>query len=133
MQQNDQGIYDPGLILKASLTLRNDDPVLIVVLRATKVGERGGHGVRRCLNRYAEIIERTVPPPATMVSLLNTVTATASGLLHGMLYPTREDISRAVELSTLPGEKRAELLSYLERVSYAEYAKLIEAVEILRV
>jgi hypothetical protein len=133
MQRNDTGIYGAGLILKASLTLRNDDPVLSAVMRATKVGERGGHGVRRCLNRYAEIIERTVAPPAGMVSLLNTVTATTAGLLHGMEYPSREDIARAIGVSTLPGEQRATLLSYLERVSYAEYAKLIEAVEMLRV
>jgi hypothetical protein len=133
MQPNDTGIYGSGLILKASLTLRNDDPVLAAVMRATKVGERGGHGVRRCLNRYAEIIARTLPPPAEMVSRLNTVTATTVGLLHGMEYPARERIVSAISVSTLPGEQRSALLSYLERISYAEYAKLIEAVEMLRV
>lgn len=128
-QGHGHGIYGGGLILKASLTIRTDDPLIEVVSRATKLGERASIGVRRCLNRHMQVLSATLPPNADMVSRLHTITATSPGVLHGMHYPEKSDISRAISNSTLPSDKRMELLAYIERISYAEYALLIEAVE----
>lgn len=133
MSLNNGSIYQgQGLIMKASLTIRSDDPLIDVVSRATKVGERASMGVRRCLNRYMQIIDGTQPPNPDMVSRLHTVTATAPHILHGMSYAEHATISRAVLNSTVPGDRRMELLSYIERITYAEYARLLEAVESLR-
>jgi hypothetical protein len=133
MSLNDGSIYQgQGLIMKASLTIRSDDPLIDMVSRATKLGERASSGIRRCLVRHMQIIGSTQPPNAEMVSRLHTIAASAPHILHSIGYTEKSVITKAILESTIQGDRRMELLSYIERITYAEYALLLEAVESMR-
>jgi hypothetical protein len=49
----------------------------------------------------------------------------------GIDYPIREHVINLVRESTLPEEKIQSLITYLERISFVEYARLMEAVEVM--
>lgn len=126
------GVYGGGLTMKVSMTIRSNDPLLEFVSRATRIGERGSLGVRRRLVRHMQVVEGTQDPNAEMVSRLHSVAAHSPHILHGMEYPTKDVVRNAIQQSTIVGDKRMELLSYIDRITYAEYAKLIDSVESLR-
>ena len=92
--------WQSGLQFKAQIVIRDGDPILPYIQRATKIGERPGMGLRRLLTRATQLLDGTQPPPADIIGILHTVTASRKNFLHGLSYPPREVVARAVGEST---------------------------------
>jgi NAD-dependent oxidoreductase involved in siderophore biosynthesis len=113
-------------------TFDDEDQIVEVVRRQTRVGEKNTAVLRRILNRYVELIARTSVPPSDVVALLNTVVEQNYTLLMAPVYPERDVMLIAVANSTLEPLHAAALADYIRECDFAQFAKLVEAVENMR-
>lgn len=85
---------------------------------------------RRMLCRYQQLIERTRDPDAEMVTLVGTAIRDHDiNLLYQDVYPSRKTVSDIITTLPIPAAASQALVIKLERFTYAEYCKLIEAIE----
>lgn len=120
------------LSLTARLSLREDDPCLAELRRLTMSGERSTVALRRVLYRYADIMKNTGSSPGEIVrDLADVLVSSRVDLIGRVEYPLRDEVIKAVSESPIPEPIRRKLVKYIETINYAEYAKLIEAVELM--
>jgi hypothetical protein len=120
-----------ALSLLITLRIKEDDAAAYTIRRAMRISERPSLALKRIVNRYESILQNTPSPPAEYVDSLYTVFACSMQFRVGIDYPIREHVINLVRESTLPEEKIQSLITYLERISFVEYARLMEAVEVM--
>lgn len=100
--------------------------------RLTIGTEKGTRGMHRAFRRYIEIMENIPPPPTKVVRQLYEILINRYyHVLWSRGYPDQAVVQLAVEKSTASDDERVALLSYLGSITFPEYAKLIEAVEMM--
>lgn len=120
------------MTVHARISIREDDPALNELRRLTMAGERVPVAVRRALNRYAAMMANTTPSPGDIVrDISHVVVSTRIDLLGRIGYPDREELLNAISSAPVDASLRRKLEKYVERLTYPEYAKLIEAVELM--
>lgn len=120
-----------SLNVQMKLSLREDDPALGVIRRNMRIGERNGCALKRILIRYAAILDETPPPPAAVVSALYSMLMNnrSRNYLSVEGYAPLAAIIQVVTEAPVSEQQRNMVLGHLERISYPEYAKLMEAIE----
>lgn len=114
------------------ISIREDDPALNELRRLTMAGERTPVALRRALNRYAAIMANTAPSPGDIVrDISHVIVSTRVDLIGHIGYPDREEVLSAIASAPIDAPLRKKLEKYVERLTYCEYAKLIEAVELM--
>lgn len=125
-------IGSTGLRLQARLSVAEGDDTYMTMRRLTRGGEKVGTGLRRALLRYAQIMEATDSPSPQVVLELHEILAThRNDLLNRMEYPAKGEVLETIKGSTSPERKRKALHAEVDGLSFAEYAKLMEAVELM--
>jgi hypothetical protein len=106
-----------------------DKLILRLLGRNTDVG-KASEIARRCLCRYDQLVQQTSDPAADLVTIVGDAIANYDmNLLYGSTYPDRRQIILAIGERPIPKDHRDELVARIEKLTFAEYAKLIEAIE----
>ena len=121
-----------ALKLVASVSFDEDSDGALIIQRMMKSGEkRPSKALRRIVMRYAQMLAETPPPKPEMLMLI----ARALGghkLCYGYDYPDievmRTNILNSAHINK--NEKQA-AVNYIMGITFAEYARLCEALEAL--
>lgn len=120
------------LSVVARVTLKDDDPKLKDLRRLVMAGEKSGTAMRRVLYRYVQLMDNIPPSPGDVVRDLGECLVSRRPDLIGRLeYPSKDELLEAIENSPIPQQTRYRLKRYIEVIGFPEYAKLMEAVELM--
>lgn len=114
------------------ISLREDEPSFQDLRRLCLVGERHTVALRRMITRYSDLIANT---PASESYIVRDLAAALANEQHLLMspngYPDRIKVVEAINRSTININQRHKLANYVSELTYAEYARLIESVEML--
>jgi hypothetical protein len=80
--------------------------------------------------RYAQIIRETPrPDPAIVHALWYVLTSGGRRVLDAEEYPDMDDVRARVHASSLEEERRTLIIEWLNRASFADFARMIESLE----
>lgn len=121
-----------SLRLQARLSVAEGDATYLMLRRLTRGTEKSSQGLRRAVLRYGQIMDNTDPPPPQLVvELHNLLVAERVDLLNRVEYPLKSEILSAVDKSAIQASKRKAIHHEIDGMSFAEYGKLMEAVELM--
>jgi hypothetical protein len=120
------------LRIAMSMSIREDDPIVLDIRRASMSGESSSKALRRIITRYSEMLNNTPPSPGEVVrDLARVIVEHQVDLIGRMNYPRKDEVISLIHSSTVEAHVRKRLAIFIEQTSFTEYAKLIEAVELM--
>lgn len=121
------------LSFRGKISLNEGDDLLPHIQRLTWPSENGSAGVRRAISRYASLIENAKPSPPDIVrDLSDAIMSSRIDLIGSMRYPSQPHVLSAIDNAAISAERREKLKVYVQRLQLLEFAKLIEAIEVMQ-
>lgn len=118
------------LRMAVRLSFSEGDEIYQTITRCKREGDRDADVLRRTLLRYNQILINSAMPAADgVLAMSQLLLRDGFDLLFQPEYPKRIDVNNVVEKSAISEDGRRKLIHWLDKMSYADFARLIEAVE----
>lgn len=106
------------------------DKLIMRLIGTNKDTGKASEVARRCLHRYDQLLRDTHDPDADLVRIVgDAIAGHDMNLLYQNDYPTMQRLTTIIGELPIPQRERGVLLDRLSRLTFAEFAKLIEAIE----
>lgn len=121
-----------ALRLQARLSVEEGDATYLTLKRLMRAHERPSTGLRRAVVRYTQMLEGTPSPDSRLVmDIAELLMSERADLCNRIEYPSQNEMLEVIAAAAIEAGARKRLERHVAALPFAEYCKLVEAVEIM--